>query len=88
MTYERWGTPSGREGIQRTLDPANEDDLAFVDGVRIFEEDGTERKLTVAEANAMGVRRCVAAKDIHTGKMRWREEQQNTPIYNVKAGDW
>ena len=45
MTYERWGTPSGREGIQRTLDPTNEDDLAFVDGVRRLAAEADYQKL-------------------------------------------
>jgi hypothetical protein len=73
-TYEHWGRADGREGIQRTLMATNEADAEFLrDGVRIVDEDGNERSLTVAEANERGFRRIVAAKDIITGEMRWRE---------------
>lgn len=74
VRYEEWGSAGGRSGIQRTLNRNDEQDQAFLeDGIRIIEADGTERGLTFEEAEKMGIRRCVAARDIHTGKLRWRE---------------
>lgn len=85
--YESWGTAGGREGVQRTLTDENAQDRAFLDeGIRIVDDTGKARKLTPDEANAMGVRRVVAAKDIHTGEMKWREDKpEKTAFFVVRA---
>lgn len=86
VQYERWGTSTGREGIQRTLDSGNAQDQQFLaEGIRMVDEHGRARALTTEEANTMGIRRCVAAKDIHTGELKWREDPPSTPFFVVKA---
>ena len=90
--FEHWGTPSGREGIQRTLVASDEADMGFLDdGIRIVGDDGVHRKLTVEEAESMGIRRVVAAKNVRTGEMKgldklWNEKQ--TPIMVVPGLLW
>ena len=74
VRYEEWGSPSGRGGIQRTLDRENAEDNDFLsDGIRIVDDKGNSRPLTFAEAELMGIRRVVASRDIRTGKLKWRE---------------
>lgn len=86
VKYERWGVPGGREGVQRTLDASNAADMDFLeDGIRIVDEHGNTRKLTPVEAEKMGIRRVVAAKDIRTGEMKWKEEPKSTPMMVVPA---
>lgn len=80
--YETWGTATGRGGIQRTLDPASAEDRAFLDAVTIIDEDGTERHPSIEEANAMGMRRVVASRNILTGELKVREE---LPVFVVRA---
>lgn len=85
--YETWGTPSGRCGIQRTLLSDNEQDQAFLDAVKIVDEHGNERTPTTEEANAMGMRRIVASRNIVTGELKMREDiAEGTPIFLVRAG--
>lgn len=85
VKYERWGVPGGREGVQRTLDASNAADMDFLeDGIRIVDEHGVSLKLTLDQAERMGIR-IVAAKDIHTGEMKWKEESSSTPVIVVPA---
>lgn len=83
--YERWGTSSGREGIQRTLVSSDVADTEFLkDGILIFDAGSSVgRSPTVEEAEQMGIRRIVAAKDIHTGEMKHSER---TPMMVIPAG--
>lgn len=86
VKHERWGTSGGREGIQRTLDTNDAADMDFLeDGIRTVDEHGNTRKLTLAEAESMGIRRVVAAKNIHTGEMKWKAAPKSTPIMVVPA---
>lgn len=52
--------------------------------IQISDEMGVMRRPTLEEANAMGIRRNVAAKDIHTGEMK--ADPGRTPIFVVKVG--
>jgi len=72
--YETWGSPNGRNGIQRTLLEDNEADRIFAESFVEIDEYGTRKTFTIAELNARGIRRCVAAMDIHTGEMKWKAE--------------
>jgi hypothetical protein len=81
--YEHWGTPEGREGIQRTLVEEDPDDALFAAvGIREVDERGNVRTLTVEELNARGVRRSVAAKNITTGEMK---PSRSGPFFIVKG---
>lgn len=74
VRYESWGSRDGRGGVQRTLDVNDQDDMNFLtDGIQIVDANGKARNLTLKEAEEMGIRRVVAARDIHTGVMKWRE---------------
>lgn len=74
VRYEAWGTTTGRSGIQRTLDANDQADIDFLtDGICMVDEHGNQRPLTLKEAELMGVRRVVAARDIFTGELRWDE---------------
>lgn len=74
MKYEAWQTFGGRSGIQRTLDPKNDSDCAFLeDGIRIVDDDGNEHPISFEEAERMGIRRVVASRDLLTGELKWRE---------------
>lgn len=65
VRYETWSGHHGRGGLQRTLDPTDAADTAFLaDGVRVVDDNGNERPLTMAEADAMGIRRIVTARKI------------------------
>lgn len=84
--YETWGrpdVPGARAGIQRTLVDESASDQAFLsEGICIVGDDGVERKMTTEEANRMGIRRIVAARDIRTGELRTSEDD----FFVVKAG--
>lgn len=83
--YEHWGTPTGREGIQRTLVEDDAQDMAFLaEGITVSDERGEHRRLTLEEANAMGIRRNVAAKDIRTGEMK-PDRAGGSPIFVIKV---
>jgi hypothetical protein len=74
VRYEAWESSGGRSGIQRTLDPADQADRDFLEfGIRMVDAHGNTRPLSFKEAEQMGVRRSVAARDIRTGEMKWRE---------------
>jgi hypothetical protein len=65
VRYETWSGTHGRGGIQRTLDRNNAEDAAFLsDAVTIVDDNGNERPMTFAEAEAFGVRRIVTARKI------------------------
>lgn len=84
--FESWGSPEGRCGIQRTLVDDAADQQFLDEGIRMVDEHGREHKLTTEEANAMGVRRVVAAKDIRTGEMKFRDDARtSTPFFVVRA---
>ncbi len=74
VRYEQWSTSAGRSGIQRTLDSANAQDQAFLDeGIQILDENGNVRSPTFEEAEQIGVRRIVAARDIHSHRQNEME---------------
>ena len=84
--YERWGSADGREGIQRTLLDQDQADQEFLThGIRIVDEHGNARRLTTEEANALGVRRCVAAKNLMTGELEPSGSRSGTVLMTVKG---